>query len=516
MDQQQRWNPSSSRRRSPSSHTSRRRDRKYRRRSRSREREHGYSRDLSDDEGRRYRRRRDSKRRSRSGTRRPTSRSTSQHRSDHRRRGRRRSRSHGSSLSYESSASRHETRRNRRHKKDQRRKSSRGHRYQRSLSRNHHRHQGNDEPPRHEPVANHAPARAGIVSDEDGDPTKQHNRKQGHNLLTPLVPVKGSGRAAGAVSEAAHATKLNKPSNKKRSTRSSSHDDTIGHFKGREGTVIVDRYRIEREVGVGTFGRVLECTDLSRRPGRRVAIKIVRNVKRYYESALIEADIVEDVNRRGGRGVTHCAIMYECFTFSGHYCMVFEKLGPSLYDFQKRQNHRPFPLSCVLDFATQLLETLEFLHSFRLVHTDLKPENILLINSREVYYKGHCIPESTRIKLIDFGAATYDNEKKSTVVNTRQYRAPEVILGVGWSMPSDLWSLGKQLVTSPQTLDSRSFTHVVVTIDRLHFGRAVSRGTIVCYPRQHRASGTNRTGSRSFPVANAQTRQEHRHCSRSV
>ena len=44
--------------------------------------------------------------------------------------------------------------------------------------------------------------------------------------------------------------------------------------------------------------------------------------------------------------------------------------------------------------------------------------------------------------MIDFGGATYDNEKKSSIVNTRQYRAPEVILGVGWSMPSDLWSIG--------------------------------------------------------------------------
>lgn len=35
-----------------------------------------------------------------------------------------------------------------------------------------------------------------------------------------------------------------------------------------------------------------------------------------------------------------------------------------------------------------------------------------------------------------------DNEKKSSVVNTRQYRAPEVILGLGWSMPSDMWSAG--------------------------------------------------------------------------
>jgi serine/threonine protein kinase len=51
------------------------------------------------------------------------------------------------------------------------------------------------------------------------------------------------------------------------------------------------------------------------------------------------------------------------------------------------------------------------------------------------------VPVSTRIKLIDFGGATYDDEKKSSVVNTRQYRAPEVILGIGWSFPSDLWCL---------------------------------------------------------------------------
>eukprot|EP00934_Nitzschia_sp_Nitz4_P008751 Nitzschia sp. Nitz4//scaffold112_size70979//37025//38968//NITZ4_005903-RA/size70979-augustus-gene-0.84-mRNA-1//1//CDS//3329533268//8741//frame0 len=245
-----------------------------------------------------------------------------------------------------------------------------------------------------------------------------------------------------------------KSSHKRKGSASSSHDDTVGHFQGGEGTVIDDRYRVEREVGLGTFGKVLECIDLKRsrdrsRSGRSseryervVAIKVVRNVKRYHESAVIEADILEDVNRRGGRGISHCAIMYDAFSFKGHYCMVFEKLGPSLYDFLKRHKYRPFPSVCVRDFSKQLLETLEFLHSFRLIHTDLKPENILLLNSREVNYQGRIIPECTRIKVIDFGGATYDSDKKSSLVNTRQYRAPEVMLGAGWSMPSDLWSAG--------------------------------------------------------------------------
>ena len=42
--------------------------------------------------------------------------------------------------------------------------------------------------------------------------------------------------------------------------------------------------------------------------------------------------------------------------------------------------------------------------------------------------------------VIDFGGATFDDESKSTVISTRQYRAPEVMLGLKWSMPSDVWS----------------------------------------------------------------------------
>ena len=50
-------------------------------------------------------------------------------------------------------------------------------------------------------------------------------------------------------------------------------------------------------------------------------------------------------------------------------------------------------------------------------------------------------PHATDNSIFCLGA-TYDDEKKSSIVNTRQYRAPEVILGCGWSFPSDLWSAG--------------------------------------------------------------------------
>merc|ERR1712232_1511618 len=50
-------------------------------------------------------------------------------------------------------------------------------------------------------------------------------------------------------------------------------------------------------------------------------------------------------------------------------------------------------------------------------------------------------PSSSQIKLIDFGNATYYNEHHSSVINTRQYRGPEVLLSLGWEESSDLWSI---------------------------------------------------------------------------
>lgn len=253
------------------------------------------------------------------------------------------------------------------------------------------------------------------------------------------------------------------------SVSSRGRDDSYGHFEGGPGSIIDGRFKLIKEVGVGTFGRVVQAVDIRQkgdikipsRGGRdrrdrkyrikmedTVAIKIVRNVKRYYDSALIEAQILKDVNNQGGRGKSLCAVLLTEFDLHGHHCLVFECLGRSLYDFMKTHGFKPFPLFCVRDFARQLLDVLDFIHSMGLIHTDLKPENILLKSNKERPYRlpdgsDQQVPASTAIKLVDFGGATYDRDRKKTsIINTRQYRAPEVILGLGWSIPSDLWSAG--------------------------------------------------------------------------
>nr|POE94068.1 serine/threonine-protein kinase afc2 [Quercus suber] len=50
------------------------------------------------------------------------------------------------------------------------------------------------------------------------------------------------------------------------------------------------------------------------------------------------------------------------------------------------------------------------------------------------------------MKVIDFGSTAYEHQDHNYIVSTRHYRAPEVILGLGWSYPCDIWSIGCILV----------------------------------------------------------------------
>ena len=153
-------------------------------------------------------------------------------------------------------------------------------------------------------------------------------------------------------------------------------NDDEGHFDGGPGTPLGKRYVLSKDVGTGTFGRVVEAWD--KQTKRHVAVKIVRKVPRYYDSALVEADILRDVNKRGSRGVSLCVQLLDQFDMDGHCCLVFERMGSSLYDILKQNGYKGLPLSIVNDFAFDMLDAVAFLHKMGLIHTDLKPENILL------------------------------------------------------------------------------------------------------------------------------------------
>ena len=244
-------------------------------------------------------------------------------------------------------------------------------------------------------------------------------------------------------------------------------DDEIIHFDWYKGLYLGDtkRYEIRRKLGDGTFGRVLECIDHTLQC--RVAVKVIRDVRRYIENAKVEARILEKVNdiRRnssdhsGSRGVVR---LYDIFTHKDRFfCMSFERLGKTLYEVIQMNNYCGFYLWDIQQIATELIDTLDFIHTrCGLTHTDIKMENIMLCGDEfqttsapihtgrtMTYHRPILVADQTKgrhksIRLIDFGNGVFRGKHHSTIINTRQYRSPEVILEQGWDEKSDMWSIG--------------------------------------------------------------------------
>ncbi|VEN44410.1 unnamed protein product [Callosobruchus maculatus] len=242
-------------------------------------------------------------------------------------------------------------------------------------------------------------------------------------------------------------------------------DDDEGHLIYRSGDILQDRYKILGTLGEGTFGKVVKVKDIEM--DHSMALKIIKNVEKYREAAKLEINVLEKLADKDPDCIHLCVKMLDWFDYHGHMCIAFEMLGLSVFDFLKDNSYQPYPLDQVRHIGYQLCYSVKFLHENKLTHTDLKPENILFVDSDyDLVYNSKKRREvkrvkSTDVRLIDFGSATFDHEHHSTIVSTRHYRAPEVILELGWSQPCDVWSIGCILfelylgITLFQTHDNR-------------------------------------------------------------
>ncbi|CAI7597087.1 unnamed protein product [Penicillium viridicatum] len=245
------------------------------------------------------------------------------------------------------------------------------------------------------------------------------------------------------------------------SSQNKKFDDDDGHYIVTPDTPLTDRYSVIKLLGQGTFGKVVEAYDKQRKA--RCAVKIIRSIQKYRDASRIELRVLSTLASNDKSNRNKCIHLRDCFDFRNHICIVTDLLGQSVFDFLKGNGFVPFPSSQIQQFARQLFTSVAFLHDLNLIHTDLKPENILLVsNAYQTFTYNRTIPSSSHatarnarqrrvlldgeIRLIDFGSATFDDEYHSSVVSTRHYRAPEIILNLGWSFPCDIWSIGCILV----------------------------------------------------------------------
>ncbi|RKP35372.1 kinase-like domain-containing protein [Dimargaris cristalligena] len=224
-------------------------------------------------------------------------------------------------------------------------------------------------------------------------------------------------------------------------------DNSEGHYIVVPGQDFTDRFSICSQLGQGTFGRVIECYDKVNKS--KCAIKIIRSIQKYREAASVEIRVLNRIREKDPNNTYRCIHLREHFEHLNHVCMVFDLMGSSVFDFLKSNDFHAFAMREIQHFAIQLIRAVSFLHRLNLIHTDLKPENILLVQT-DSYLKPSLrdkngttkVLKNTDIRLIDFGSATFQNEFHSSVVSTRHYRAPEIIMGIGWSYPCDMWSIG--------------------------------------------------------------------------
>ncbi|GMH36366.1 hypothetical protein BSKO_04234 [Bryopsis sp. KO-2023] len=207
------------------------------------------------------------------------------------------------------------------------------------------------------------------------------------------------------------------------------YDDERGDYM----TVIHDhfgyRYEVLSVLGKGSFGQVLKCYDYKNH--KLVAVKIIRNKKRFHHQALVEVKVLEMLKHRDSDDASNVVHMHEYFYFRSHLCIAFELMSINLYELIKQNNFQGLSLGLIRRFAVQILVALKFLKSLNIIHCDLKPENILLKQ-----------PDRSAVKVIDFGSSCLVDERLYTYIQSRFYRAPEVILGLPYGTPIDMWSLG--------------------------------------------------------------------------
>ncbi|KAI3668886.1 hypothetical protein L6452_40103 [Arctium lappa] len=261
------------------------------------------------------------------------------------------------------------------------------------------------------------------------------------------------------------------------------------------------RYIAQRKLGWGQFSTVWLAYDTQ--TSKYVALKIQKSALEFAQSAIHEIEVLSTITE-GDPESKKCLIrLVDHFKHTGpngqHLCMVLEFLGDSILQLIRYNRYKGLPLHNVREICKCILTGLDYLHrELGIIHTDLKPENILLlstinpskdpfrsktepilsrpeggmnggpvinaierklkqrarravarISARRVSMGGgapaakpeRCLDGiDFRCKVVDFGNACWASAPMAEEIQTRQYRAPEVILQSGYTYSVDMWS----------------------------------------------------------------------------
>lgn len=211
-------------------------------------------------------------------------------------------------------------------------------------------------------------------------------------------------------------------------------DDAEGYYSYRFGETLDGRYEVVAAHGKGVFSTVVRAKNLKAGNGEpeEVAIKIIRSNDTMYKAGLDELVILKKLVGADPDDKRHCVRFLSSFKYRNHLCLVFESLHMNLREVLKKFGRNiGLKLTAVRAYAKQLFIALKHLRNCGVLHCDIKPDNMLVNEAKNV------------LKLCDFGNAMFAGKNEVTpYLVSRFYRAPEIILGLPYDHPLDMWSVG--------------------------------------------------------------------------
>ena len=183
-------------------------------------------------------------------------------------------------------------------------------------------------------------------------------------------------------------------------------DDASGSYIHVAHDHIAYRYEMLKTIGKGSFGSVVKAFD--HKTMQNVALKMVRNERRFHQQALEEIRILAHLRQKDTHNTMNVVHMFDHFIFRNHTCITFELLSLNLYELTRKNKFAGFSIHLVRRFAYSILKCLEALNENKIIHCDLKPENVLLKQQSR-----------SGIKVIDFGSSCFENRRIHTYIQSR-------------------------------------------------------------------------------------------------
>ncbi|HYJ47276.1 MAG TPA: serine/threonine-protein kinase, partial [Pyrinomonadaceae bacterium] len=199
-------------------------------------------------------------------------------------------------------------------------------------------------------------------------------------------------------------------------------------------TLLQNRYLVRNQIGQGGMGAVYLATD--QRFGSTVALK-----ETFFDDPAMRRAFEREA--RLLNHLRHPALPRVSDYFAdeqGEFLVMEYIAGEDLFE-KLKERRAAFPISEVLNWADQLLDALDYLHTQEppVIHRDIKPQNLKLTS------KGQII-------LLDFGLAKGSPGQSTTMMTSRSvfgftpnFAPLEQIQGTGTDPRSDLYSLGATL-----------------------------------------------------------------------